>query len=66
MLSSLHELIKQNNTEGLFLLRDCKKVYQRKNIVSKSLSGLKKLSPIINRWEVGIRMFWVVKNRQIN
>ena len=53
-----------HNTDGPFLLQDRKKV-SVSMLFQKVCLG-RKLSPIISRQVVGIRMSWVEKNRKTN
>ena len=60
VLASLHELTKQNTIKmGTFFFRDCEKDSISK--LFQKVCLIWKLSPIISRWGVGIRISWIDK-----
>ena len=65
VLASLQTLTKQNTIQMRpLLLQDRKKV--NLSILFQTIFLVWKIFPIINSWEVGIRMSWVEKNQKIN
>ena len=64
VLASLQNLTKQNTIQMRpLLLQDCKNV--NLSILFQTFFLVWKIFPIINSWEVGIRMSWVEKIKKL-